>query len=87
MSQADNRRWVTRHEIRIQRGGSGYRAASLAAVHPMSIRWIPEVPLLPDTSGPLTVAQCTSAQFPLPPLPGADQTPPSQPLGRCPHLP
>jgi phospholipase C len=35
-------------------------------------------PVLPDTSGPLTVATYTSANLPLPPFPGADQTPPHQ---------
>jgi DNA-binding PadR family transcriptional regulator len=35
-----------------------------------------EPPRLPDTSGPLTVAQYTSKQYPLPAFPGADQTPP-----------
>ncbi len=38
-----------------------------------------EPPVLPDTSGPLTVANYTSSQFPLPPYPGADQAPPFQP--------
>jgi phospholipase C len=42
-------------------------------------------PVLPDTSGPLTVAQYTSAQYPLPAFPGADQTPPRQPRGHRPH--
>jgi phospholipase C len=44
-------------------------------------------PVLPDTSGPLTVAQYTSSQFPLPPFPGADQTPPTQQEGQRPHVP
>jgi hypothetical protein len=43
-----------------------------------------EPPVLPDPSGPLTVATYTSSQFPLPPFPGADQTPPVQPPGRKP---
>ncbi len=43
-------------------------------------------PVLPDTSGPLTVAQYTSAQYPLPAFPGADQTPPHQPPGHRPHV-
>jgi phospholipase C len=46
-----------------------------------------EPPVLPDTSGPLTVAQYTSSQFPLPPFPGADQTPPTQQKGQRPHVP
>jgi phospholipase C len=46
-----------------------------------------EPPVLPDTSGPLTVATYTSSQFPLPAFPGADQTPPVQPPGRKPHVP
>ena len=46
-----------------------------------------EPPVLPDTSGPLTVATYTSSQFPLPAFPGADQTPPFQPPGRKPHVP
>jgi len=46
-----------------------------------------EPPTLPDTSGPLTVAQYTSKQYPLPAFPGADQTPPFQPPGRRPHVP
>jgi phospholipase C len=45
-----------------------------------------EPPVLPDTSGPLTVATYTSSQYPLPPFPGADQTPPVQPPGRRPHI-
>ncbi len=44
-------------------------------------------PMLPDTSGPLVVAQYTSSQYPLPAFPGADQTPPYQPPGRRPHVP
>lgn len=43
-------------------------------------------PVLPDTSGPLTVAQYTSTQFPLPPFPGADQTLPVQQPGHRPHV-
>jgi phospholipase C len=46
-----------------------------------------EAPVLPDTSGPLTLAQYTSSQFPLPAFPGADQTPPFQPPGHRPHVP
>jgi phospholipase C len=45
-----------------------------------------EPPVLPDTSGPLTVAQFTSSQYPLPPFPGADQTPPVQQKGHRPHI-
>ncbi len=44
-------------------------------------------PVLPDTSGPLVVAQYTSSQYPLPAFPGADQTLPYQPPGRRPHVP
>jgi phospholipase C len=44
-------------------------------------------PVLPDTSGPLTVAQYTSSQYPLPPFPGADQTLPVQQKGHRPHVP
>jgi phospholipase C len=43
--------------------------------------------VLPDTSGPLTVAQYTSSQFPLPAFPGANQTAPFQPRGHRPHVP
>jgi phospholipase C len=42
-------------------------------------------PVLPDTSGPLTVATLTST-YPLPPFPGADQTPPKQQPGKRPHV-
>lgn len=42
-------------------------------------------PVLPDTSGPLTVATLTST-YPLPPFPGADQTPPKQQPGNRPHV-
>ena len=44
-----------------------------------------EPPVLPDTSGPLTVATLTST-YPLPPFPGADQTPPFQPKASRPHI-
>jgi phospholipase C len=44
-------------------------------------------PVLPDTSGPLTLAQYEVEEFPLPPFPGADQTPPKQQPGRRPHVP
>jgi phospholipase C len=43
-------------------------------------------PVLPDTSGPLTVAQYTSTQYQLPSFPGADQTPPVQHPGHRPHV-
>jgi phospholipase C len=39
-----------------------------------------EPPVIPDTSGPLTVATLTST-YPLPAFPGAEQTPPVQPKG------
>jgi phospholipase C len=42
-------------------------------------------PVLPDTSGPLTVATLTST-YPLPPFPGAGQTPPKQQPGKRPHV-
>jgi phospholipase C len=42
-------------------------------------------PVLPDTSGPLTLAQYEVQEFQLPPFPGANQTPPVQPPGRRPH--
>jgi phospholipase C len=42
-------------------------------------------PVLPDTSGPLTLAQYEVGEFPLPPFPGASQTPPVQQPGQRPH--
>ncbi len=44
-------------------------------------------PVLPDTSGPLTLAQYEVSQFALPPFPGASQTPPVQQPGRRPRVP
>jgi phospholipase C len=44
-------------------------------------------PVLPDTTLPLALATYEVATFPLPPFPGADQTPPFQPRGRRPHVP
>jgi phospholipase C len=41
-----------------------------------------EPPVLPDTSGPLTLAKYTSANLPKPVLPGNDQHPPKQESGR-----
>lgn len=38
-------------------------------------------PTLPDTSGPLALAQYEAATLPLPPFPGANQTPPVQEPG------
>jgi phospholipase C len=42
-------------------------------------------PLLPDTSGPLTLAEYKVQEFGLPPFPGAAQTAPVQQPGRRPH--
>jgi phospholipase C len=44
-----------------------------------------EPPVLPDTSGPLTLAQYEVSEFQLPAFPGANQTPPVQQPGRRPH--
>jgi hypothetical protein len=44
-----------------------------------------EPPVIPDTSGPLTVATLTST-YPLPAFPGAVRTPPVQPKGHRPHI-
>jgi phospholipase C len=42
-------------------------------------------PVLPDTSGPLTLAEYEVEEFQLPPFPGASQTPPVQQPGKRPH--
>ena len=44
-------------------------------------------PVLPDTSGPLSLARYESASLPKPLLPGADQHPPTQEKGRRRRLP
>jgi phospholipase C len=41
-----------------------------------------KTPLLPDTSGPLTLARYTSTHLPQPAFPGADQKPPVQEKGQ-----
>jgi phospholipase C len=49
--------------------------------------WQPpaQAPVLPDTSGPLTLATYEVEEFQLPPFPGASQTPPVQQPGHRPH--
>lgn len=44
-------------------------------------------PVLPDTSGPLTLAQFTAERLPLPAQPGVRQSPPRQQSGRRPRIP
>lgn len=44
-------------------------------------------PTLPDTSGPLSLARYQAARLPKPPIPGADQRPPSQEKGARPRVP
>jgi phospholipase C len=44
-----------------------------------------KAPPLPDTNGPLALAEFEVSQFPLPPFPGADQRLPKQEPGHRPH--
>jgi phospholipase C len=44
-----------------------------------------QAPVLPETSGPLTLAEHGVEKFRLPSFPGASQTPPAQQPGRRPH--
>jgi hypothetical protein len=75
------------HPDYLPAAGAAFVASKIDAIAANPEVWAKTVFLLPDTSGPLTVAQYTSSQFPLPPFPGADQTPPVQPKGHRPHVP
>lgn len=46
-----------------------------------------KAPVLPDTTGPLTLAKYETANLPKPVLPGADQQPPEQEKGRRSRVP